>query len=121
MTPWARRIPPLLTLLLWLAATAVLTPAGALGQQSRGSVDVEADRLIGSRGPNGEEILLEGNVVLRQGTSIIRSARGRWVTGQRAVYLTGGVIANDGTLEITADQADYFETSELILLSNLIF
>jgi lipopolysaccharide assembly outer membrane protein LptD (OstA) len=47
----------------------------------------------------------------------VRSAHGRWVTAHRAVYLTGGVTADDGTLHVTADQADYHETTDRIVLA----
>jgi lipopolysaccharide export system protein LptA len=104
-------------------STDIASPSGSAPRDSTGieippqPIDVEADRLIGSRGPEGEVVLLEGNVVLRQGTTVIRSLRGRWVTAQRSVHLTGGVQANDGSVEITADQADYHERSELIVLT----
>lgn len=83
-------------------------------------VDISADRLVGTRGPEGEIIELHGNVVLRQGTTVVRSAQGRWVTAHRAVYLTGGVTADDGTLHVTAEQADYHEATDRLILAGQV-
>jgi lipopolysaccharide assembly outer membrane protein LptD (OstA) len=76
------------------------------------SIDIEADRLIGSRGPEGEVVLLQGNVVLRRGTTTVKSDQGQWNKTLRLVTLTGNVHASDGTLEMTATQANYQEAAD---------
>jgi lipopolysaccharide transport protein LptA len=80
-------------------------------------VDIEADRLIGSRGPEGELVQLEGNVILRRGTTTIRSDQGTWNKTIRLVTLTGNVHATDGTLQLTADQATYEEQADRLTVT----
>jgi lipopolysaccharide export system protein LptA len=98
-----------------LAAAACLAAAAPAAAQE--AVDVAADRLIGSRGPEGEIVLLEGNVVLRRGTTVIKSQQGRWVKSQQRVQLLGGVEGEDGTLRIRAAEAVYQEDADLLTAS----
>ncbi|HKA23548.1 MAG TPA: putative LPS assembly protein LptD [Candidatus Eisenbacteria bacterium] len=101
-------------LLLALASPTRAAPRRAASDQA---VDIEADRLIGSRGPEGDIVLLEGNVVLRRGTTTVRSQEGRWNKTLRLVTLTGNVHATDGTLDLTADQASYEESTDRLTVA----
>lgn len=100
----------------WVLAGLAAVLAGPARAQND-AVDIQADHLTGSRGPEGEVVLLEGNVVLRRGTTVVRSQQGRWAKSRRLVTLLGGVTAVDGTMKITANQADYEESTDLLTVT----
>lgn len=97
-----------------LIALFVHGTARAVSDQT---IDIEADRLVGSRGPEGEIVLLQGNVVLRRGTTTVRSQQGSWNKTLRLVTLTGQVHATDGTLQLTSDQANYEESTDRLTVA----
>ena len=102
---------------LFLSLLIALFVHGSARAVSDQTIDIEADRLVGSRGPEGEIVLLQGNVVLRRGTTTIRSQQGSWNKTLRLVTLTGLVHATDGTLELTSDQANYEESTDRLTVA----
>jgi lipopolysaccharide assembly outer membrane protein LptD (OstA) len=100
-------VPGALLLLALLAPTAPAADA---------PLNIAADNMTGSRGPEGDEVLLNGNVRITRGRTVLTSETGRYLRGQGMLYLDGHVRMVDSTATITSDHASYAEGTDVLQL-----
>ena len=109
--------------LVALAAPALFFLASAAtGQPSQAPASpgpplhLSADRMTGSHTPEGDIVLLHGNVRIMRGGTVITSESGRYVRADSMLYLDGKVRMVDSTTTITCDHASYSENSDVLEL-----
>jgi lipopolysaccharide export system protein LptA len=106
---------------LWataLAALAVaLLAAPARAQEGENPpLNLSADQVSGSRGPDGDVVLLNGHVHITRGRSVITSETGRYVRSKGMLYLDQNVRLMDSTTTVTCDHASYSEDEDVLEL-----
>ncbi len=94
----------------WLAVAAA--PARAQDPPLR----IVADRMSGARGPQGDIVVLEGNLRITRGTAVITARSGRYMRQQGLLDLDDDVRLKDGTLTVTARHANYSELTDVLTL-----
>ena len=81
---------------------------------------IEADRMTGGRGPNGDVLFLEKVTITRTRTRL-QSERGRYERATGMVYLEGNVRLRDSTANVTCDAATFSEHEDrLDLRGNVV-
>ena len=81
---------------------------------------IEASRMTGGRGPNGDVLFLEQVTITRTRTRL-QSERGRYERATGMVYLDGNVRLRDSTANATCDQASFSEHEDrLDLRGNVV-
>jgi lipopolysaccharide assembly outer membrane protein LptD (OstA) len=81
---------------------------------------IEADRMTGGRGPNGDVLFLEKVTITRTRTRL-QSERGRYERATGMVYLEGNVRLRDSTANVTCDEATFSEHEDrLDLRGNVV-
>ncbi|MEK7824614.1 MAG: putative LPS assembly protein LptD [Candidatus Eisenbacteria bacterium] len=106
-----RRIGPLAALALVLAL-----PALAATETAEPPLNLSADNVSGSRGPEGDIVLLNGNVHITRGKTVITSETGRYVRSKGMLYLDQRVRMVDSTTTVACDHASYSEDSDILQL-----
>ncbi len=92
------------------------TPAFAQPPAPEPPLDIRADNMTGSRGPEGDIILLNGNLKVVRGRAILTSDAGRYLRAQGLLFLEGRVKMVDSTTTLTCDRATFLENEDLIQL-----
>jgi len=96
-----------------LAATAAAQPAPDGGEPP---LNLSADNVSGTRGPEGDIVLLNGNVLITRGRTVITSESGRYLRTQGMLYLDGRVRMVDSTTTIACEHAAYSEDEDVLQL-----
>jgi lipopolysaccharide assembly outer membrane protein LptD (OstA) len=95
----------------WLAATLLVLLAGSAGGQP---LNISADNVTGSRGPEGDIVLLNGNVRITRGRTVITAERGRYLRTQGMLFLDEKVRMVDSTTTLVCDHAAYSEDRDVL-------
>ena len=108
--------------LLACACAVLLVPRAARAQAAESSppLDISADNMTGSRGAEGDIVLLNGNVRILRGRTVITSDHGRYLRGMGMLYLEQSVRLIDSTTTMTCDQASYSEITDVIRLNGRV-
>jgi len=81
---------------------------------------IEADRMSGGRGPNGDVLFLE-QVHITRGKTRLESERGRYERATGMVFVEGRVRLRDSSATVTCDEASFSETQDrLDLRGNVV-
>ncbi len=96
----------------WLAARAGAAPAP--GAES--PLNIAADNVTGSHGPEGDLVLLHGNLRITRDRSVLTADDGRYLRAQGMLYLDGRVRIVDTTTTVTCDHASYSELDDVLQL-----
>ncbi len=81
---------------------------------------IEADRMSGGRGPQGDVLFLEKVTITRTRTRL-QSERGRYERATGMVHLEGNVRMRDSSTTVTCDQASFSENEDrLDLRGNVV-
>ena len=94
-----------------------LAPAAARAQDAPSPLDISADNVSGSRGPDGDAVLLNGNVRIVRGRTVITADLGRYLRSAGMLFLDRNVKLVDSTTTITCDHVSYSETDDRLDLS----
>ena len=78
---------------------------------------ISADNMTGTHGPEGDVVLLKGNVEIIRGKTVITSETGTYQRAVGMLYLEGRVKIVDSTTTITCDRASYSENEDIVQLN----
>ncbi len=114
--PSARAVAALLT------AALVLLAAPAHPQApDNPPLNISADNVSGSRGAEGDIVLLQGHVHITRGNTVITSETGRYVRSQGMLYLDQHVRLVDSTTTVACEHASYSEDNDVLdLVGNVV-
>ncbi len=79
-------------------------------------LDISADRMTGSHGPEGDEVQLDGNVRIIRGRAVITAEHGRYLRNAGMLHLERNVRLVDSTTTVTCDKASYAEFTDILHL-----
>src|SRR5262245_65028320 len=100
------------------AALLCLGAPGALAQPAaepdEPPLNLSADNVSGSRGPEGDIVLLNGHVHITRGRTVITSETGRYLRTQGMLYFDRRVRMVDSTTTITCEHVTYSEDSDIL-------
>ena len=103
------------TLLALLALGAALAPRAArAAEEPSPPLNIAADNVTGSHGPEGDIVLLNGHVHITRGRTVITAEHGRYLRAQGQLDLTGNVQMVDSTTTVTCDQATFSEQDDVL-------
>jgi lipopolysaccharide assembly outer membrane protein LptD (OstA) len=80
-------------------------------------LNISAANVTGSRGPEGDIVLLNGDVRITRGRTVITAERGRYLRAQGMLYLDDRVRLVDTTTTLTCNHASYSEDRDLLEVS----
>ncbi len=105
-----------------LAVAAALTLGGAAGAaQDPGAaappLNLTADNVSGSRGPEGDIVLLNGHLHVTRGRTVLTAESGRYQRTHGLLDLDGNVRMVDSTTTLTCDHASFSEDEDLLQVS----
>lgn len=112
----ARRLTPLIAALVAMLAGS----AAARAQTADPPLNLSADNVTGSRGPEGDIVHLNGNVRITRGRTVITSELGRYLRGQGMLYLDGNVRLVDSSTVVTCDHAAYSEERDVLQVTGRV-
>ena len=97
-------------------AGALAAAAGkAAGAKPRPTpLNITADNVSGSHEPEGDIVLLHGNVHITRGRTVITADSGRYVRAQGLLDLDSNVRMVDSSATVTCDHASYSENTDLL-------
>jgi len=78
---------------------------------------ISAANMTGSRGPEGDIVLLNGDVRIERGRTLITADNGRYHKAQGMLFLDGRVTLVDTTTTLRCDHAQYSEDQDLLQVS----
>ncbi|NOT32765.1 MAG: hypothetical protein HOP12_01210 [Candidatus Eisenbacteria bacterium] len=85
-------------------------------------LNIAASNVTGSHGPEGDIVMLNGNVRITRGRTVITADRGRYEREAGMLYLDDRVRLVDSTTVATCDHASYNEGQDLLWLTgNVVF
>lgn len=100
-----------------LAIAALLAGAApAAAQAPEPPLNIQADNVTGSHGPDGDEVLLNGNLRVTRGRAVVTADRGRYLRQQGLLFISGRVRLVDSTTTVTCDEAVYHESDDVLEL-----
>jgi lipopolysaccharide assembly outer membrane protein LptD (OstA) len=103
---------------LLVVAFVLAGAAPALSQEADDApLHISADNMSGSHGPEGDEVLLSGNVRITRERTLLTADRGRYLRAQGMLFLEDNVMLEDSTTTVTCDRASYSEKPDVIELS----
>jgi lipopolysaccharide assembly outer membrane protein LptD (OstA) len=117
-----RRVVLSLVTLLGLIAASTAGAQGA-APAARGDLppgpplNIAADNVTGSHGPEGDIVLLNGHVRITRARTVITADNGRYLRTQGLLDLTGHVKLVDSTTTVTCDQATFSENEDVLRAS----
>ncbi len=100
-----------------LLVCAACVPARAVAQASDSPLEISADNVSGTHGPEGDAVLLKGDVRIVRGRTVITADLGRYLRGQGRLFLDEHVKMVDSTLTVTCDHVVYSELNDVLDLS----
>jgi lipopolysaccharide assembly outer membrane protein LptD (OstA) len=77
-------------------------------------LNISADNVSGSHGPEGDVVLLNGNVRITRGRTLITAEFGRYLRAQGMLFLDDRVRLVDSTTTLTCDHASYSEEADVL-------
>ncbi len=98
--------------LLALVALAVAAPCGRAQTAGEPPLNITADNMSGSHGPEGDFVMLNGNVHITRGRTVLTADSGRYYKAQGMLYLDGRVTMVDSLTTLTCDHASYSENED---------
>ena len=108
-----RRLP----LLLVLAGLALAAPCARAADPPDGPpLNLTADNLTGSHGPEGDFVMLNGAVRMTRGRTVLTADAGRYYKAQGMLYVDGRVRMVDSVTTLTCDHASYSEDRDLLFV-----
>ncbi|HEY3214935.1 MAG TPA: putative LPS assembly protein LptD [Candidatus Eisenbacteria bacterium] len=110
----ARGCPPGPVVLL---ATLVVLGAPGARAQAPPPLNISAANVTGSRGPAGDIVLLNGDVRIVRGRTVITADNGRYLRTQGMLYLDQRVHMVDSLTTLTCDHASYSEDRDVLEVS----
>ena len=102
----------LLALALLAARPAGAAPASA----AEPPLHIAADNVSGTHGPEGDIVLLHGNVRITRERTVLTADAGRYLRTQGLLDLDGNVRMVDSTATVTCDHASYSEHADRLEL-----
>ena len=102
-------------LVVFCALAGQVAPASA--QEEAPPLHVSADKMSGSHGPEGDVVVLNGNVRITRGGTVITSEDGTYDRAAGMLYLQRRVRIVDSTTVITCDNASYSEHDDVVQLT----
>ncbi len=105
---------------LLAAALATIAPRSAPAQAAappEPPLNITADNVSGTHGPEGDTVLLKGNLHVTRDRSLLTADAGRYLRARGMLYLDGHVKMVDSTTTATCDHASYSETDDVLQLS----
>ena len=102
----------------WMACLLTLgLPTRTLAAEPEGPpLNLSADNVSGTRGPEGDIVLLNGNVHITRGKTVITSRTGRYLRAQGMLYLDQDVRLVDSTTTVGCEHATYSENTDILNL-----
>lgn len=79
-------------------------------------LNLSADNVSGTRGPEGDIVLLNGHVRITRGKTVITSETGRYLRAKGMLYLDQHVRMVDSTTTVACDHATYAEDTDILQL-----
>ncbi|MEO5616978.1 MAG: putative LPS assembly protein LptD, partial [Candidatus Eisenbacteria bacterium] len=79
-------------------------------------LQLSADNMTGSHGPEGNEVSLTGNLRVTRGRSVLTAETGRYMQTARMLFLDGRVKMVDSSTTVTCDHATYSEDTDILQL-----
>jgi lipopolysaccharide assembly outer membrane protein LptD (OstA) len=80
-------------------------------------LNISAANVTGSRGPEGDIVLLNGDVRITRGLTVITADRGRYLRSQGMLYLDDRVRMVDTTTTMSCQHAAFSEEKDLLQVS----
>jgi lipopolysaccharide assembly outer membrane protein LptD (OstA) len=77
-------------------------------------LNISADNVSGSRGPEGDMVLLNGHVRITRAGTVITSETGRYFRQKGMLYLDNRVKLVDSTTTLTCDHASFSEDRDVL-------
>jgi lipopolysaccharide assembly outer membrane protein LptD (OstA) len=77
-------------------------------------LNISADNVTGSHGPEGDIVLLNGNVRITRGRTVITASFGRYLRAQGMLFLDEHVRMVDSTTTLTCDHASFAEQTDIL-------
>ena len=102
---------------------ALLVAAAAHAQPADDNppLNLSADNVSGTRGPEGDIVLLNGNVHITRGRTVITADMGRYLRTQGMLYLDRRVRMVDSSTTIACEHATYAEDRDVLqLMGNVV-
>jgi lipopolysaccharide export system protein LptA len=96
-----------------LAALALAAPALA-----QPPLNISAANVTGSHGPEGDVVLLNGDVRITRGATVITADRGRYLRAQGMLYLDDRVRMVDTTTTLSCQHAQFSEEQDLLQVTD---
>ncbi len=101
-----------------LRTSAALALALALGgtaiAEAQPPLNISAANVTGTRGPEGDVVLLNGDVRITRGATVITADRGRYLRAQGMLYLDDRVHMVDTTTTLSCQHAQFSEKQDLL-------
>src|SRR5262249_56200243 len=85
----------------------VAAAAAAPEPRAEPPLDISADNVTGSHGPDGDVVLLKGNLRVTRGRSVLTADDGRYLRAQGMLYLDANVKMVDTPLTLPSHPASY--------------
>jgi lipopolysaccharide assembly outer membrane protein LptD (OstA) len=86
----------------------------AVPTEPQQKLNVSADNVSGSRGPEGDMVNLNGHVRITRASTVITSEAGRYFRSKGMLYLDNRVKLVDSTTTITCDHASFSEDRDVL-------
>jgi lipopolysaccharide assembly outer membrane protein LptD (OstA) len=103
--------------LLALAGLAIAAPRARAADPPGGTpLQITADNMTGSHGPEGDFIMLNGAVQITRGRTVLTADAGRYYKAQGMLYLDGRVRMVDSVTTMTCEHASYSEDQDLLFV-----
>jgi lipopolysaccharide assembly outer membrane protein LptD (OstA) len=99
------------------ACALALAAVPARAQEPQQPLNISADNVTGSHDATGDVVLLNGNVRITRGTTVLTAQTGRYMRARGLLDLDGRVKMVDTTTTVTCDHASYSEIDDILHLS----
>ncbi len=99
-----------------LAVVLLLAGARPPAAQPEPPLNITADNMTGSHGPEGDFVMLNGAVRITRGGTVLTGDAGRYFRAAGMLYLDGRVRMVDSTMTLTCDHASYSEIEDRLFV-----
>ena len=99
---------------LLLAAACAFAQQAPPAAENEPPLNLSADNVTGSRGPEGDIVILNGHVHITRGRTVITSETGRYLRTKGMLYLDLKVRMVDSTTTITCEHVTYSEDNDIL-------